>query len=95
VHLVLRGVSAERADELLGAALEEFETAARDDAVAVSFTREVGDERLDRAVRALQQGGARILSCETERGTLLDVLETFERETEEEQTGRLRDGVTG
>src|SRR2546423_5903377 len=85
VHLTLRGVSAERAVELLGAALEDFEASSRDDAVTVSFTREVGDERLDRAVRALLEGGARVLSCETERGTLLDVLETFERETEEER----------
>ena len=54
----------------------------RDDTLTVSFTREVGDERLDRVVRALLEGGARILSCETERGTLLDVLETFEREAE-------------
>ena len=82
VHIALRGVNAERAEELLGEALEDFETTARDDAVVISLTREVGDERLDRALRALHEGGARVLSCETERGTLLDVLETFEREAE-------------
>jgi hypothetical protein len=31
-------------------------------------------------LRALHGAGARVVSCETERGTLYDVLETFERE---------------
>ncbi|MDQ3746419.1 MAG: ABC transporter ATP-binding protein, partial [Acidobacteriota bacterium] len=53
--------------------------------VTVGFEREVGDDTLDLALRALQQGGARLVECEPERGTLLDVLETFERETEEEE----------
>ena len=39
-------------------------------------------ERLDRAVRLLTAGGATLLACETERGTLLDALESYEREDE-------------
>jgi hypothetical protein len=54
-----------------------------DGLVSALFERESGDDALDRALRALAEGGARVVSCETERGTLLDVLETFERETEE------------
>ena len=39
-------------------------------------------DSLDGALRALAEAGARVVSCESERGTLYDVLETFERETE-------------
>jgi ABC-2 type transport system ATP-binding protein len=81
VQVTFRGVGTERAGELLRGTLEDFEASEREDALTVCFTHEAGDERLDRVVRALLEGGARISSCETERGTLLDVLETFERET--------------
>lgn len=89
VRLTLRGVTHERADELLRAALAQTEAHAQveaerlghDAAVAVNFERESEDDTLDRALRVLIEGGAHVVSCETERGTLLDVLETFERET--------------
>ena len=87
VRLTLRGIDVERALELLRAALTQSEEPARveaerleDGVVAVDFERESEDDTLDRALRALIEGGARVVSCETERGTLLDVLETFERE---------------
>lgn len=87
VRLTLRGVNVERAVELLRAAFAQSEEHARveaeqleNDAVAVNFERESEDGTLDRALRALIEGGAHVVSCETERGTLLDVLETFERE---------------
>ena len=90
VRMTLGGVAPERASELLRAALAPSDEAARleagpagDGLVALSFERETGDDALDRALRALTGGGARVLSCEAERGTLLDVLETFEREGEE------------
>lgn len=88
VRLKLRGVDAERALELLRV-VESEESAQlaaeqlEDDIVAVNFERETEDATLDRALRALVEGGAHVVSCETERGTLLDVLETFEREAEE------------
>ena len=87
VRLTLRGVTPESAAGLLRAALADCEGHARpaaeptdDGLVAVNFERESEDDTLDRALRALAEGGARVVSCETERGTLLDVLETFERE---------------
>jgi ABC-2 type transport system ATP-binding protein len=83
VRVALRGVESERAGELLRPVVEGLEIAEQPDQTTVSFTREVGDERLDRALRALHTGGAQVLSCETERGTLLDVLESFEREENE------------
>jgi ABC-2 type transport system ATP-binding protein len=89
VRLALRGVAPESAVELLRAALANPEEPAQveagrleNDAVAVNFERESGDDTLDRALRALIEAGAHVVSCETERGTLLDVLETFEKETE-------------
>jgi ABC-2 type transport system ATP-binding protein len=90
VRLALRGVAPELALELLRAALAQSEEYAQAGAerlegglVAVDFERESEDDSLDRALRALAGGGARVVSCETERGTLLDVLETFEREAKE------------
>ena len=43
-----------------------------------SFTRQHNDERLDEVIRDLQNQGARIIDVETERATLLDVLERYE-----------------
>ena len=96
VRLTLNGLTAARARELLAGTVEGLEISEPSDAtdagqadatdagragvVTVGFEREVGDDTLDRALRALQQGGARLVECEPERGTLLDVLETFERE---------------
>jgi ABC-2 type transport system ATP-binding protein len=95
VRLTLRGTDAGRASEILRGALEagdahgtgegaRFEAEAEAGGlVAVGFERESGDDALDRVLRALAEAGARVVSCETERGTLLDVLETFEPEAGE------------
>lgn len=48
----------------------------------LKFSREVGDETLDSVLRVLQQSGAVIRSVETERPTLLDVLESYEKESD-------------
>jgi ABC-2 type transport system ATP-binding protein len=44
----------------------------------ISFTRERNDDRLDEMIRQLQNKGERIVDIETERATLLDVLERYE-----------------
>ena len=44
----------------------------------ISFTREPNDDRLDETIRKLQNQGQRIVDIETERATLLDVLERYE-----------------
>jgi ABC-2 type transport system ATP-binding protein len=46
----------------------------------LSFSRETGDETLDNVLRVLQQSGAVIRAVETERPTLLDVLESYEKD---------------
>lgn len=44
----------------------------------ISFTREHNDSRLDEKIRELQSAGTRIIDIETQRATLLDVLEQYE-----------------
>jgi len=44
----------------------------------ISFTRQHNDDRLDETIRKLQSEGQKIIDIETERPTLLDVLERYE-----------------
>ena len=55
-----------------------FEQMSRLDETAVKFRRNIDDHLLDRVLRILQQSGAVIRSVESEKATLLDVLERFE-----------------
>ena len=45
----------------------------------VSFARQHNDELLDEKLKELQRAGKRIIDIETERATLLDVLERYEK----------------
>lgn len=83
VRLLVAGVEAGRASDLLKEVVDDLSVEAADDALAVTFTRETSDESLDRALRLLVAEGARVLSCATERATLLDVIERYESEEEE------------
>lgn len=87
VHLSLRSITPERARPLLGGIVRDLQTTCERENLAVSFVRESDDETLDRVIRALVDEGAQIISCATERATLLDVLSTFENEFAGEQTG--------
>ena len=49
----------------------------------ISFTRQPDDDLLDAKLRELQTSGKRIIDIETERATLLDVLERFEAADEQ------------
>jgi ABC-2 type transport system ATP-binding protein len=44
----------------------------------ISFTRQHDDDRLDEEIRTLQSRGEKIVDIETDRATLLDVLEQYE-----------------
>jgi len=55
-----------------------IEAGSRSDESVVRFTRALNDELLDRILRVLQGAGAVVRSVETERATLLDVLESYE-----------------
>jgi ABC-2 type transport system ATP-binding protein len=50
----------------------------------ISLTRQQNDELLDRKIRELQNADKKIVDVETERATLLDVLEKFETADERE-----------
>ena len=52
----------------------------------ISFTREHNDDRLNEEIKNLQRQGKKIIDVETERATLLDVLERYETE-EQPQKG--------
>ncbi len=80
VRLVLEGISLERAVSTLAPALADVEIAQDGPRMIVTFSREVGDDRLDRGLRAILANGTRVVACETERATLLEVLEAYERE---------------
>ena len=84
VELRLRGITPERARDLLAQAVGSLEIKEHGAALRLAFTREAEDGLLDAAVRALQENGATLLSFDSERATLLDVLETYEREPEAE-----------
>ncbi|HEX5603423.1 MAG TPA: ABC transporter ATP-binding protein [Pyrinomonadaceae bacterium] len=49
----------------------------------ISFTRQHDDDLLDKKIRELQTDGKRIIDIETERATLLDVLERLEATDEQ------------
>ena len=97
VRVTLRGLTAGGASAALGGALPQADISEHDGAIVVGFTREVGDDALDRALRALAAAGGHVLACESERATLLDVLETFEREDDEggEAGGQTTEAAAG
>ncbi|HEX8852141.1 MAG TPA: ABC transporter ATP-binding protein, partial [Pyrinomonadaceae bacterium] len=83
VRLTLREVTEEDARRILTGVVDGLEVTNESGLVVAGFTRDDGDDRLDRAFRSLAKEGATLVACETARGTLLDALETFEREDEE------------
>lgn len=82
VCLTVHGAS----PEILSRALSEIDSACEIDATGagmdIFFSRQSGDENLDRAVRLVQSAGGRIISIDSKLGGLLDVLETVESETD-------------
>jgi len=85
VQFDVRGLVKEQASKLFSALFNEFEVAEHSEALAISFTRESGDDALDRVFGMLHDNHAMVLSVETERATLLDVLESYETEKELER----------
>ena len=88
VRITVEGVTREHVGLLLKEVAPRAEAETQADKLSVVFTREVGDDLLDGALRALVGGGARVASVESERATLLDVIERFEREGGEGEDGR-------
>ena len=80
VRLVLDGISLEDAVNKIAPALGDAEVSQDGPRTVVTFFREIGDDRLDRGLRAVLENGTRVVACETERASLLEVLEAYERE---------------
>jgi ABC-2 type transport system ATP-binding protein len=85
VRLVLEGISIERAVNVLAPALADVEVAHDGHRTVVTFSREIGDDRLDRGLRSILANGTRVIACETERASLLEVLEAYEREEKKDK----------
>jgi ABC-2 type transport system ATP-binding protein len=80
VQLKVGGISPERARQALLARFGQLDYEEEGQTLTISLTRDANDDRLDSVVRALQAEGASLFSVETERATLLEVLERYERE---------------
>lgn len=80
VQLLVRGITRERAEKALAAKYEKLEIERQDKSLVISITRETGDDSLDAVLRSLHEAGGNIISFEAERATLLEVLESYERE---------------
>ncbi|HKR14056.1 MAG TPA: ABC transporter ATP-binding protein [Pyrinomonadaceae bacterium] len=89
VRLVLDGITIQGAVDILASALRDVEVSQDGPRTVVTFFREIGDDRLDRGLRAVLTNGTRVVSCETERASLLEVLETYEREEAEKKSAEL------
>jgi ABC-2 type transport system ATP-binding protein len=77
VHLLVSGISADRARRIVpNTDVEQKEGGL----LRLSFTREPSNQQLDETIRLLHENGAMLVDVDTERPTLLDLLETYEKE---------------
>jgi ABC-2 type transport system ATP-binding protein len=88
VRLTVRGVNIQHARRVLAPELNDVEIVEQDGRLVIAFTRVTDDDRLDVAVRILHVEGASVVACDAGRSTLLDVLESYEREHEGESEER-------
>jgi ABC-2 type transport system ATP-binding protein len=87
VRLTISGLSREQAAHALVPALRDAEFAEHGSQLVVTFTRELEDASLDQAMRWFLENGGTLLAIDAERATLLDVLESYEREQLEQSEG--------
>lgn len=84
VEISVRGVARRLVEESLASELSGLEVMLQGEMLVLTFTREANDELLDDALSFLVKHGAHVLSVDSERATLLDVLTAFELEEEEQ-----------
>lgn len=80
IRLTVSGLLREEAEAVLSSQFEHLQVEPGENVTHISFTRRSGDDRLDEALRKVHQAGGTILNVDSERPTLLDVLESYERE---------------
>jgi hypothetical protein len=78
VHLKVYGLSSNVLARLLTSVLENPEFTTEGEISGVSFTRHHEDSTLDQSIRIIHKHGGTILGMDSERATLLDVLESYE-----------------
>jgi ABC-2 type transport system ATP-binding protein len=90
LHLVARGVTAEHARSLLSPTVGDLGVVQEGSEILITFTREEKDDTLDAVVRLLHENGASLLGFESERTTLLQVLESYEQERQRQERSESR-----
>ncbi|HEX8774465.1 MAG TPA: ABC transporter ATP-binding protein [Pyrinomonadaceae bacterium] len=80
IQIKVRGANADGVKRLLTDVLDDLEVKDSDETTLITFARETDDDRLDAAARALHETGASIISFDTERATLLEVMESYEQD---------------
>jgi ABC-2 type transport system ATP-binding protein len=89
VHVTVAGLKRQQAEQALASEFRNVQVSDGDNnSIVISLDRDRDDEQLDRELRVIQKLGAKVLGVETERPTLLDVLESYERGEEEQSGGR-------
>ena len=78
VKINLSEISEEFLRENLPAELQDFEIVNQPENISIIFRREAEDDLLGETIAFLNASGAKILDVETEKPTLLDVLESYE-----------------
>lgn len=77
-HVAVSGLLDERVEGVLKSKFDHLQVVPGEKVTHISFTRRRGDDRLDEVLRKIQQAGGTIINVESERPTLLDVLESYE-----------------
>ena len=78
VRITVSGLSRERVDAALSSHINGLQFKPDEQTLQISFSHRKGDDRLDLVLRNVQREGGTILGVESERPTLLDVLESYE-----------------
>jgi ABC-2 type transport system ATP-binding protein len=78
VKIILSGVSENFLRENLSAKLQNFAVTNHGETISLNFQRETDDDSLGETISFLTASGAKIFDVETEKPTLLDVLESYE-----------------
>ncbi|MGH9967069.1 MAG: ABC transporter ATP-binding protein [Pyrinomonadaceae bacterium] len=79
VRLTIVGLTRDHIEGVLAARINQVQYEPRLDKLQISFTRRAVDDTLDFVVREIHRLGGKILDVESERPSLLDVLESYER----------------
>ena len=78
VKITLNIVAEKNLREKLAAKLSDFTFENHAETVSINFQRQADDDSLGKTITFLTEHGAKILDVETEKPTLLDVLESYE-----------------